>query len=102
MNFLSFCVAPLVLCAAPIQANGSQADPTLVALTCIDDSSLATLRGGAPELSRPLDDQETATLRAADAAAGDLADLRGGSLDDHDLTVIAVVALAIIAIAIIL
>jgi hypothetical protein len=46
--------------------------------------------------------QERVTLRAADQSAGDLADLRGGVMDDHDLTVVAVVALAVIALILIL
>jgi hypothetical protein len=104
MSMLSICIAPLVLAAAPIRAvpASTPTDPTLRALQAQDDVSLGDLRGGAPETRVALGVDELAALRAADAAGTDLADLRGGELDDHDLTVIAVVALAIIALAIIL
>jgi hypothetical protein len=104
MNMLSFCIAPLVLSTAALQSTPtrSQSDPSLRALAQLDDTTLCDLRGGAPEMRMALGDDELASLRAADAASTDLADLRGGTLDDHDLTIIAVVALAIIAIAIIL
>jgi hypothetical protein len=104
MNMMSFCIAPLVLAAAPLGVvpRSAPADPALRALSLQDDASLGDLRGGAPEEQVRMGAEELATLRAADRSAGDLADLRGGALDDHDLTVIAVVALAIIAIAIIL
>ncbi len=103
MNLMSFCIAPLVLSTATLQPipNGSQSDPVLVSLTTQDDASLAELRGGAPEARVALGDAELAGLRAADAAGTDLADLRGGDLDNHDLTVIAVIALAVIAIILI-
>jgi hypothetical protein len=109
MNLMTFCIAPLVLSAAPLHTMSlhtvsphDPADPVLSALVVQDDAALGELRGGAPEEHAALAGEELAALRAADAAATDLADLRGGTLDDHDLTVIAVVALAIIAIAIIL
>jgi hypothetical protein len=104
MNLMTFCIAPLVLSAAPLKtmAPSVPADPVLSALVAQDDAALGELRGGAPEEHATLTGEELTALRAADAAGTDLADLRGGTLDDHDLTVIAVVALAIIAIAIIL
>jgi hypothetical protein len=103
MNMMSFCIAPLVLSAAPMRAVPTQpADPVLRALAAQDDAALGELRGGAPEARVALGADELAALRAADAAGTDLADLRGGAMDDHDLTVIAVVALAVIALVLIL
>jgi hypothetical protein len=104
MNMLSFCIAPLVLAAAPIRAVPASmpTDPVLRALQAQDDVSLGALRGGAPETRIALGVDELTALRAADAAGTDLADLRGGELDNHDLTVIAVVALAVIALVLIL
>jgi hypothetical protein len=104
MNLMYLCIAPLVLTVAPIsRIAAAPVDPTLVALQSCEDASLGSLRAGAPERRAALGVDELAVLQAADrAAAADLADLRGGELDDHDLTVIAVIALAIIAVAIIL
>lgn len=104
MNLMTFCIAPLALSAAPLHSVPARApaDPVLSALVARDDASLGELRGGAPEARVGFAAEELSELRAAQSASPDLADLRGGELDDHDLTVIAVVALAIIAIAIIL
>jgi hypothetical protein len=104
MNLMTFCIAPLVLSAAPLHTAPppTPADPVLSALVVQDDASLGELRGGAPEQRVAMGSEELSALRAAEAANTDLADLRGGELDDHDLTVIAVIALAIIAIAIII
>jgi len=104
MNMLTFCIAPLVLSAAPLRTvpPPTPADPALSALVVRDDAGLGELRGGAPAVSVALGSEELSALRAADAANTDLADLRGGELDNNDLTVIAVVALAVIALVLIL
>jgi len=110
MNAIFHCMPALLLVAAPVAppalspaAPPARALPAdLAGLAAHEDESLSGLRAGAPVGTIALEETERDVLRAAEAGAPELCDLRGGEFSDRDLTVIAVIALAIIAIAIIL
>lgn len=100
--FLVSCVSGAPALAAPWHPRAPAVSFRLDGLRNAEDPSLGALRAGSPAPRVALSTEERARLHEAEFFAPDLADLRGGVMDDHDLTVIAVVALAIIAVAIIL
>ena len=95
-TLLSTClILPLGALARPVLDEAS-------ALARLEDASLAELRAGAPLApALPLVDLEHERLAAADAAAGDLVDLRAGDISNQDLMTILLV-LGIVALIVII
>jgi hypothetical protein len=92
----------LTLLAAPAMATTSS-NGARCALRAFEDPSLEIQRGGAVLARASLGEAERTALRTAEAANSELAEMRAGdlTLNDRDLTIIAIVAAVVLIIVII-
>ncbi|TAH37252.1 MAG: hypothetical protein EYC70_09755 [Planctomycetota bacterium] len=103
MKWLSVLLMACAAAAASAQDPGAPlTSGERAALARARQPDLEELRAGAAGGSDELRPEERAALRRAQAAAPDLEEMRAGELSDHEITIIAITAGAVLLLVLLL